>query len=104
MQPALQDITKLLREKGFSDQQVALFTEQLMKITFAQLYMQAMTTFSDEDIQIIENIAIDKEAHTKIKELYKERTGRDPDEEMQMYVKGLAQRIHQAVEEEQKTS
>lgn len=93
MQPVLQDITKLLREKGLSEKQIADVTKQIVQVGYSLLYTKAIAAFSDKDMKAIEDASTDEEATAKIKELYKKHTGLDPDEEIRMYCKDFAERI-----------
>lgn len=86
----LQQVADILKQKGSTDEQIAQFLAELTKANFAKFYTQAVTSFTDEDMQVIEACNNDQEANEKIKELYKLRTGKDAQEEMQKFLEDFA--------------
>lgn len=91
MQPAsLQQVIDILQKKGYTEDQIADTTADLTKAAFTTLYSNAMAAFTEEDVQMIENCETDEEANKKIMELYKLRTGKDPQEEMNKFLEKFA--------------
>lgn len=50
-----------------------------------------MALFTEENMKAIEAAPDDLEANKKIREIYKLKTGRDPEEEMQKFMDDFAQ-------------
>lgn len=86
----LQQVADILKQKGSSEEQIAQFLTELTKANFAKFYTQAVANFTDEDLGIIEACRSEAEANEKIKELYKLRTGKDAEEEMQKFLDDFA--------------
>lgn len=76
-----QQILTILKQKGWTDEQLAQLTEEVAKSVFTQFYTNAVAELTDEDLDQIDKCATQEEANAKIKELYKLRTGIDPDEQ-----------------------
>lgn len=88
---AVQQVVEILKtEKGYSDDQVADFLANLSKTAFTKLYGDAMTSFSDEEMQAIDAAKTQQEADAKIRELYTTHIGKDPDQEVQEFIEGFA--------------
>lgn len=79
-------VLKILQEKGYSEDQIIKITTDLSKLSFSRLYSEAMLSFTPEDLQIIEDCQTDELANEKIKDLYKLRTGKDPDAEAKKFL------------------
>lgn len=86
----LQQVADILKQKGSTDEQIAQFLTELTKANFAKFYTQALTSLTDEDMAAIEACATEAEANEKIKELYKLRTGKDAEVEMQKFLDDFA--------------
>lgn len=76
-----QEVILVLQQKGWSQDQIAELTTELQKSAFNQFYVEAMAAFTDDDFDQIEKIEDESAAQQKVKELYQERTGKNPDEE-----------------------
>lgn len=86
----LQQVADILKQKGSTDEQIAQFLGELTKVNFAKFYTQAITIFTDEDMAAIEACTSEVQVNEKIKELYKLRTGRDAQVEMQRFLDDFA--------------
>jgi hypothetical protein len=78
----LQQVIAILEKKGYSPEQIAEMCTSLTRETFAYLYTEAMTVFTDEDMEKIEQTSNEDETSKLILQLYRERTGKDPYEEL----------------------
>jgi len=55
----------------------------IQKAAFTRMYGNMTASLSEEDLKAIEDCQTDSEADEKIKALYTENTGKNPDSEMQ---------------------
>lgn len=78
-------VIEILRTKGWDDSKITQLTTEITKASFNKLYTEAVSNFTDEDLDAIENCASDEEANNKIKELYRLRTGQDADTELRKF-------------------
>lgn len=81
----MQRVIDILKEKGSTDEQIAQFLTDLSKTNFARFYTQAMASFTDDDMRVIERCK-EEEVETEIKTRYQLRTGKDPQVEMQKFL------------------
>jgi hypothetical protein len=100
--PVFHDLIKFLAEKGYTDDEIAETVSKITQAAFSSLYASAIASFSDDDIKAIEECPTDEDADAKIKELYKEHTGIDPDTKMQELLSTLAQDFLESLESESK--
>lgn len=87
----MQQVMDIMKAKGATDEQIAQFFQDLTKTNFARFYSQAMALFTEEDMKAVEAIPTDEEAHKKIREIYQQKTGKDPEEEMKKFMDDFAQ-------------
>lgn len=97
-----QKVLEYLKGKGWTQEQLGQLTEELSKTVFSQFYTEAVSQLTDEDLQEIENCKNQEEANGKIKELYKKRTGIDPDEQAKKFYDDFSDKFME--EEQQKSS
>lgn len=76
-------VIEILEGQGWTEDQIADLTFELSKAAFARLYAEAALYFTDEDLNQIEACQNQEEADKKIKELYRLRVGKDPEEKSQ---------------------
>ena len=76
-----EEVIQVLQSKGWDNEKIAELTAELQKAAFNQFYAEATMSFTDADLDDLDEIEDDDEAQKKIKELYKLRTGKDSDEE-----------------------
>ena len=74
-------VLQILKEKGWDDEKISELTTELTNAAFKQFYAEAVMSFTEEDMTEIDEIEDDMDAQKRIKELYRERTGKDADEE-----------------------
>lgn len=96
-----QHVLEHLKAKGWTDEQLANLSQELAKTVFNRFYVEVVEKLTDEDLDILEKCSSQEEANTKIKELYKLRVGRDPDEEAQKFYDDFATKF---LEDQQKTT
>lgn len=83
-------VLKILKEQGYSEDEIIKITTDLSKLSFSRLYSEAMLAFTPEDLQIIEDCQTDELANEKIRDLYTLRTGKDPDEEAKVFLENFS--------------
>ncbi|MDP3724453.1 MAG: hypothetical protein Q8R11_02340 [bacterium] len=98
--PKLQQILAILQQKGWTDDQLAQLTTDLTKAAFSKLYSEAMTSFTEEDLQAIEACADQVAANVEIQKRYQMRTGRDAQADMQQFLDTFAQGFMEEYEKE----
>lgn len=91
MEPTLKDVIEILKEKGWSDEQIIQLTTQVTKTSFAGLYEEAIASFTDEDLKTIEACSNQEETAEEIKQLYSLRTGKNAEEEARKFVANFCQ-------------
>jgi hypothetical protein len=92
MQPSkFQQVIDILTQKGWTSEQITQLATELTQASFNKLCAEAVLNFTKEDLTAIENCATDEDANNKIKELYKERTGKDANEEAEKFLDIFAQ-------------
>ncbi len=84
---------EMLKQKGWTDEQLAKLSEQAAKAAFAQFYTQAVAVLINEDLDEIEKCTTEEQANAKIKELYVLRTGANPDEEARSFYNTFAEKF-----------
>lgn len=100
--PSLQQVLAILKEQGQTEDQVAEFLSQLTKTGFANMYEDVMQTFTDTDMQAIEACDTQEKADALIRDLYRTRIGKDPDEQMQLFLDTFAKGFLDSYEKERK--
>lgn len=95
-----QKVLEYLKAKGWTQEQLSQLTEELAKTVFSQFYTEAVSQLTDEDLAEIEKCENQEEANVKIKELYKKRTGIDPDAQALKFYDDFSDKFME--EEEQK--
>lgn len=98
--PSLRKLVIFLREKGYSDDEIADIAEELAKKSSLMLYTNAMAAFTEEDVAAVEKCETDEKANEKIIELYALRTGRNPMEELNLFLTKFAEEFTKAIEKE----
>ncbi len=83
--PKLDQVTKILQEKGATEEQITQVLTEVAKTAFAKLYTEAMTVFTEEDLKAIEKCTGQEEANFEIMTRYAERTGKNAEEVLQNY-------------------
>ena len=81
-----QQVLDVLKEKGYTEDQLAQFAADMTKAGFSKLYTEAMASFSDEDMAVIEACQDQEAANAEIRNRFIQRTGKNPDEEMQKFL------------------
>lgn len=76
-----QHVLDVLRKKGWSEENITKLQEELAKTVYTQFYTMAVSSLTEEDLKTLDRCKSQDEANAKIKELYKLRTGLDPDEQ-----------------------
>lgn len=99
--PTLENIIEILKNKGWTDEQIVELTNNITKTSFARLYEQALTSFTDEDMKAVEACQTQEEANEKIRKFYTLRTGKDPDQEAQKFVADFCQGFMAEYQKEQ---
>ena len=89
--PNLQKVVEILKAKGWTDEQIANMSSDLMKKASSLLYTSAIATFTEEDMVAIEACETDEDANKKILELFQLRTGKNPQEELNGFLTKFAE-------------
>lgn len=89
--PKIQQVIEIMRSQGYTDEQISELSAELAKNAYAQLYTEAMASFTEEDLTALDACATDEEANQKIQELYPLRTGQDPEQQVQQFIELFAQ-------------
>lgn len=87
----LKQVIEILQKEGYSDDQITKICSDLTIASAQKFYSQAMGIFTKEDLEIISSCKNQDEANLKIKEIYKIRTNKDADIEMQKFLGFFAQ-------------
>ena len=95
-------VLEYLKKKGWTDEQITKLTEELAKTVFSQFYTEAISYLTNEDTDEIDKCGSQEEANIKIKDFYKLRTGRNPDEVATKFYDDFATKFFE--EENAKTS
>lgn len=81
-----QQVLDILKQKGMSDDEITEFAANLTKTNFTRVYSEAMSVFSEEDLEAVDKATTQDQANQIIAELYQVRTGKDPAVEMQKFL------------------
>lgn len=81
-----QQVINILKQKGLSDDAIAEFAANLTKTNFTRVYAEAMSEFKEQDLSAIDAASSQSEANQIIAKLYKLRTGKDVQAEMQRFL------------------
>ncbi len=83
-------VIQILKSQGYTDDQIAKTIGEVATAGATQFYAEAMATFSDEDITAVEKCNTDAEADVMIKQLYRQKTGQDPEQKIQEFMMRFA--------------
>ncbi len=97
-QTKLEKVINILNEKGYTEGQIAYFVQNLTKTNFARAYVEAMATFTKEDIAKIENTTSQEQADKIIAEIYTQRTGKNANIEAQKFIEVFCEGFLKAYE------
>ncbi len=75
MNTQLQTVIDKLRQKGYKEEQIQKLKNILMQAASVKLQAEMISSFTNEDMQVIEKLD-QKEAETKIKKLFEKLTGK----------------------------
>ncbi len=89
-----------LQARGFSEDKIADIGVQLTRSAFMLLYTNAVAVFTEEDIKAIEDAEIERQANEKIVELYALRIGKDPQEQVNVFLTKVAEDYMAELEKE----
>lgn len=89
--PTLENVIDILKNKGWTDEQIVELTNNITKTSFARLYEQALASFTNEDIKAVEACQTQEETNEKIRQIYTLRTGKDPNQEAQKFIANFVQ-------------
>jgi hypothetical protein len=78
MNPKLEELLKLLLQKGKSKEEILEIRNDLLTASYEEFMKSALTSFSDQDLQAIENGPTQEEASKAMRKIYAEKTGNDP--------------------------
>ncbi len=96
-----EEMLKTLKQKGWTDEQLASLSEQAARAAFAQFYTQAVAVLTNEDLDAIEKCTTEDQANAKIKELYVLRTGANSDEDAKAFYNTFAEKFIEELEKDQ---
>ena len=86
-----------LMEKGLTDDEVARVVADLAEVVIRQFAKESMTYMTDEDIKAIDASPDCPESEELVKNLYKTRSGNDPDERLTQLMEEVAVHFMQPV-------
>jgi len=87
----LEEVMKVLRKEGYSDEEIQKFIEELTKMATAKLYTEITANLTEEDKAEIEKLTLKEEADLEIKKRFYERSGKSLDDLMQEFLATFAQ-------------
>ncbi len=102
--PKLDQVVKILESKGATEEQIMQVLTEVAKTAFAKLYTEAMTSFTEEDLQAIEKATTQEEANFEIMTRYSERTGKNAQEVLQNYYDIFADKFLEEAKKEETTT
>lgn len=104
MNDSLQKVLTILQEKGYTDDQLADFTENLTQSAFARLYGTLMASLTEDELIMLDGISDQEQANAKIKELYLTQVGKDPETEIATIIGDFANGFLVSYEKEKITA
>ena len=80
----MQEVIETLKETGSTEEEIQQVLEDVSKMVFARLNVEIMAAFSEEEIDQIEKDSgetpNEEEWEQKVKEMFIQKTGKNPDE------------------------
>lgn len=86
MNESVQKVIAVLQEQGLSDDEIAALCEDVMFHAYEDFIDEAKMLLTEEDLQRVEKFPEGSEA-SEIMRVYQERTGNDPQERLQHFIK-----------------
>lgn len=100
--PKLEQVVDLLKQKGYTDDQIAETIEQIGQSGFNELYTEAMAVFTDEDIAAIADCP-EEAIKDEVLKRFEARTGRNAQIVMQEFLDNFSEAfLAQVQNQEQK--
>jgi hypothetical protein len=90
---ALQQMIDVLRAERSSDQEISDFLAKLSEDVAQVLYLDAFSSFSDEDLEAIKKAPSIEEKNKEIRARYTRLLGKDPGEKSKEVYHALAQKF-----------
>lgn len=98
--PKLEEVIKVLKKEGYSDEEIQKFIEELTKMATAKLYTEITANLTEEDKAEIEKLTFKEEVDLEIKKRFYERSGKSLDDLMQEFLTTFAQGFLDKYQEE----
>lgn len=87
MKPNLDQVLEILKKEGLSDDAIKGFVETITKSLSMEMYTSMIYVLSDEEMDLIEKLPNDEAREEKLVEVFKQKTGTDPQVLADQYVK-----------------
>ena len=91
--PKVDELLKVLTDKGVDSEEVTRIRDELLEQAYGVFMNEALQSLSDEDLQKIEAAGTQEEANAALRSIYKEKTGKDAEEEMRVILNQKAQEL-----------
>lgn len=82
----MEKILQVLKMRGYSDPEIAQFLNKLYELGWQDLYSKIQEVFTEEDMEALDKCTTEEETNKTIAYIYKLRTGRDVQTEMQEFI------------------
>jgi hypothetical protein len=82
----IHELITTLIQKGLDDDQIAEVCANIGEEAFELFVNQAKTELGEEELQSLETVTSEEEAHERLKEIYQAKTGKDAQEEISMLI------------------
>lgn len=99
----LQQVIEILAKEGLTDEQIADFCADIAKAAYMHVHAKAVEVLSIEELDRIEALD-DAEVETEVKKLFKEKTGVDPQVEIDSFLAKFSQGFVEAYDKKQKSA
>ena len=87
---SLKKAVKVLRNEGYIEKDIVRIVTEWGKAAFSRLYSEMMLAFSEKEIEELEKIGDKREMEMKVRERFREKTGKDPDRRAREYLDIIA--------------
>lgn len=98
----LDKVKDILRAQGANDEQILQVTQGLLQAAYDQLYVVAMASLNEEDLQVIDKCINQEEANKEILKRFSLRTGKNPDEIIQQFLSDFSDGFLRQYEQDKK--
>lgn len=97
---SLQKLVAILKAKGFSDDKIADIGVEMAKNAFMLMYSNGVAAFTEEDVKAIDACETEDKGNEKIAELYALRTGKNVQDDLNVFLTKVAEEYMAAIEKD----